>query len=227
MFFYLYQITNLVNNKIYIGVHSTKDIDDGYMGSGVNIRSAIKKYGIDNFKKDILLTFDNVEDMYAKEKEIVTEEFLLRKDSYNLRIGGTGGFDYINKNNLSGFYNTEVARKGRQSTNALLEVRYGEQWKKIISKNGNKALQKKREDDPNFNQIMIEHSRRNIKIASQYANTPLAIQNKKNTFNKIGHQQGKKNSQYGKMWITNGKESRPIPSQEAIPEGWRRGRVIF
>ena len=227
MFFYLYQITNLVNNKIYIGVHSTKDIDDSYMGSGVNIQSAIKKYGINNFKKDILYTFDNVEDMYAKEKELVTEVFLLREDTYNLRVGGTGGFDFINKNNLNGFYNTEVARKGRQSTNALLEVRYGEQWKKIISKNGNKALQKKREDDPYFNQIMIEHGRRNIKIASQYANTPRAIQNKKNTFSKIGHQQGQKNSQYGKMWITNGKESKSIPGQEIIPEGWRRGRVIF
>ena len=101
MFFYLYQITNLVNNKIYIGVHSTKDIDDGYMGSGVNIQSAIKKYGVDSFKKDILHTFDNADDMYAKEKEIVTEEFLLREDTYNLRVGGTGGFDYINKNNLS------------------------------------------------------------------------------------------------------------------------------
>jgi hypothetical protein len=226
MFFYLYQITNLVNNKIYIGVHSTKDNDDGYMGSGVNIKSAIKKYGINNFKKDILHTFDNVEDMYAKEKEIVTKEFLLREDTYNLRIGGTGGFDYINKNNLSGFYDTEVARKGRQSTNAVLHERYGEQWRKVISKNGNKALQKKREEDPDFNQLMIEHSRRNVKVASQYANTPLAIQNKKNTFSKIGHQQGKKNSQYGKMWITNGKESRPIPGQETIPEGWRKGRVI-
>ena len=227
MFFYLYQITNLVNNKIYIGVHTTKDMNDGYMGSGVNIQSAIKKYGINNFEKDILYTFDNADDMYAKERELVTEVFLLREDTYNLRIGGTGGFDFINKNKLNGFYDTEVARKGRQSTNALLEVRYGEQWKKIISKNGNKALQKKREDDPNFNQIMIEHSRRNIKIASQYANTPLAIQNKKNTFRKIGHQQGAKNSQYGKMWITNGKESMSIPGQETIPEGWRRGRVIL
>ena len=36
--------------------------------------------------------------MYAKEKEIVTEEFILREDTYNLRRGGYGGFDYINKN---------------------------------------------------------------------------------------------------------------------------------
>ena len=78
-----------------------------------------------------------------------------------------------------------------------------------------------------FNQLMIEHARRNVKIASQYANTPHAIENKKSTFRKIGHQQGAKNSQYGKMWITNGKESKSIPGQEIIPEGWKRGRVIL
>ena len=227
MFFYLYQITNLVNNKIYIGVHATKDMNDGYMGSGINIQSAIKKYGIKNFNKVILFTFNNVEDMYSKEKDIVTDEFLLREDTYNLRVGGTGGFDFINKNNLNGFYNTEVARKGRESTNAVLKERYGEQWRKVISKNGNKALHKKREDDPTFNQLMIEHSRCNVKIASQYANTSFAIEKKKNTFSKIGHQQGSKNSQYGKMWITNGMESKSISGQETIPEGWRRGRVML
>jgi phosphatidylserine/phosphatidylglycerophosphate/cardiolipin synthase-like enzyme len=226
MFYYLYQITNLVNNKIYIGVHATTDMNDGYMGSGKNIQSAIKKYGIVNFKKDILFTFNNTDGMYAKEKEIVTEEFLLRKDTYNLRLGGTGGFDFINKNNLYGFSDSEVARKGRQSTNALLQDRLGTQWKTIISEQGNNALKKKREDDPAFNQQMIDHARRNVKIASQYANTSQSIEKKKSTFIKIGHQQGVKNSQYGKMWITNGNDNKSIPGHETIPEGWRRGRIL-
>jgi group I intron endonuclease len=96
MFYYLYQITNLVNNKIYIGVHKTENLNDDYMGSGKVIKDAIKKYGIDNFKKDILEHFDNSDAMYEREKEIVTDEFLLREDVYNLRRGGFGGFDYLN-----------------------------------------------------------------------------------------------------------------------------------
>ena len=88
--YYLYQIKNKINNKIYIGVHQTDDINDGYMGSGTEIRKAIKKYGKDNFEKEILEYFDNEDDMYAREMEIVTEEFIARKDTYNVSLGGIG-----------------------------------------------------------------------------------------------------------------------------------------
>lgn len=99
-YFYLYQITNLVNGKIYIGVHQTSSMEDGYMGSGKVILKAYEKYGIDNFTKVVLETFDNSESMFAREKEVVTDEFLLREDTYNLRRGGFGGFDYINKSGM-------------------------------------------------------------------------------------------------------------------------------
>ena len=99
-YFYLYQITNLINGKIYVGVHKTSSMEDGYMGSGKVILRAYEKYGIDNFTKVILETFDNSELMFAREKEVVTDEFLLREDTYNLRRGGFGGFDYINKSGM-------------------------------------------------------------------------------------------------------------------------------
>jgi hypothetical protein len=89
-YFYLYKITNKINGKIYIGVHETFNLDDGYMGSGLLIQKAIKKYGIENFDKDILDFFDNRLLMLDKEGEIVTEDFVKRKDNYNIDLGGRG-----------------------------------------------------------------------------------------------------------------------------------------
>ena len=95
MVYCLYEIKNNINGKTYVGVHKTNDITDGYMGSGKVIKQAIKKYGLVNFSKIILETFDTPEAMFAREKEVVTEEFLIRSDVYNLRLGGFGGFDHI------------------------------------------------------------------------------------------------------------------------------------
>lgn len=86
----IYQTTNLINNKIYIGLHTTDNINDGYLGSGIFLKKAIKKYGYINFKKEILHVFDNKKDMITKEKEIVNEDFILRKDTYNMAKGSYG-----------------------------------------------------------------------------------------------------------------------------------------
>jgi hypothetical protein len=58
------------------------------MGSGTKIKAAIKKYGIKNFKKEILFEFNNSEDAAKKEAEIVNEKFIERKDTYNIVLGG-------------------------------------------------------------------------------------------------------------------------------------------
>jgi len=86
----VYQITNLINQKIYIGIHSTENVDDGYMGSGSYLKVAIKKHGIENFVKEILFDFDNAEEMILKESELVDRKFIARKDVYNIKLGGEG-----------------------------------------------------------------------------------------------------------------------------------------
>lgn len=106
MFYTIYKITNQINGKFYIGSHRTSDLNDNYMGSGKYLTYAQNKYGIENFTKEILFVFDNPEEMYDKEAEIVNEEFLNNDDVYNLRKGGSGGFDFLIKSGMhrSNFY---------------------------------------------------------------------------------------------------------------------------
>jgi hypothetical protein len=95
-YYIVYKTTNLLNNKYYIGVHATNDLNDGYLGSGKNIKQAIKKYGKEHFKKDILYIY-NTRDytpeqasnlMFIKEAELVTKETLNDSQCYNAMLGG-------------------------------------------------------------------------------------------------------------------------------------------
>ena len=88
MYHYFYKITNLINGKFYYGVHNTNNLEDGYMGSGKLILEAYKKYGIENFNKEILKYFDTMDEAFQYEHEIVNEEMINNPDCYNIQIGG-------------------------------------------------------------------------------------------------------------------------------------------
>lgn len=108
MFFCIYKITNNVNQKVYIGAHKTADLDDGYFGSGVGLRRALRKHGKSNFSKEILEVVSSEEEMYEREKELV----FLGERSYNMTKGGKGGFSHVdNFGDKNPMRTSEEARK--------------------------------------------------------------------------------------------------------------------
>lgn len=109
----LYKTTCLLNDKIYIGIHRTKNPHDNYLGSGREIKRAIRKYGKINFKKEILEILPTEQAMYDREKEIVTSEFVLREDNYNVALGGWGRPKMVKKSDA---FKKKVglAHKGRK-----------------------------------------------------------------------------------------------------------------
>lgn len=109
-YYTIYKITNSINGKYYIGKHITENLNDGYMGSGKYIKSAVAKHGKDNFVKEILILCENEEDMNNKERELIDHTDSL---SYNLTVGGIGGWDYVNSNGLS---NTPENKKRKSDT---------------------------------------------------------------------------------------------------------------
>lgn len=93
----VYKVTNLINGKIYVGVHKTNNPYDSYMGTGRLILKAINKYGIDNFSKEIIKVYDSSDEKenerlaFLLESQIVNQDFIDDENTYNLDLGGRGG----------------------------------------------------------------------------------------------------------------------------------------
>jgi len=94
-FNYVYIITNLINEKQYIGDHSTDDLKkDYYFGSGKNIKRAIKKYGKKNFKKEIIEFFNTKQEAFNAQEMYINQYNTLVPNGYN--ISPKGGMNVTN-----------------------------------------------------------------------------------------------------------------------------------
>jgi hypothetical protein len=86
----IYKTTNLINGKWYIG--KDEDNDPKYFGSGIYLNRAIKKYGKENFKKEIITECEIGQPLADLEKKIIEEANAVKDPmSYNISIGGYGG----------------------------------------------------------------------------------------------------------------------------------------
>lgn len=205
-FHYLYKTTNLLNNKFYVGMHSTDNLEDGYLGSGLRLRRSIRKYGKENFRLEILTFFNSRSDLIDAEKHLVNHELLKNEMCMNIRTGGEGGFISA-ENQFKRSQAGGLAMKKRMQDDSELFER--------ISKQASEHLSKMRRDGTvvALNWTGRKHKKETIEAISQ---------------TKQGTGSGAENSQYGTCWIFINNENKKIKIEEIdkyILLGWKRGRV--
>lgn len=88
---YIYKITR-DDGKYYIGIHSTRNLEDGYLGSGKLITRSIKKHGVERHKKEILEFLPSRATLKERERQLVNEDTVADPKCLNIQLGGIGGF---------------------------------------------------------------------------------------------------------------------------------------
>lgn len=209
-FHFTYKTTNLINNRYYLGMHSTNRLGDGYLGSGKRLYYELNKYGRDNFKFEILEQFNSRKELVQAEINLITEHDLKNINCLNCKPGGTGGFsrEWIDKGR-------ELANKAKAKL-----IQEDPQFKKAYYRAIQEGVRKARERGEKFATIQDNFSWKGKK------HKPETIARMRNTRTERNLGTGANNSQYGTSWITNEIESKKINKGDLIPEGWRLGRNI-
>lgn len=190
----VYITTNLVNGKKYVGMDVNND--KNYLGSGIHIKRAIKKYGKNNFIKEILETCNDREELILCEKKWIEHfDAVNSKKFYNVHEGGIGG-------DIKKFMDTEKietwkkniseGKKGKTKGIPLSEKNkegISKGLKKYYEEGGVAPLQGKKRDETT--KIKISESNKGKKFSEEHLN------NLKESFKKRDYN-GSKNPFYGK-----------------------------
>lgn len=206
---YIYKTTCSVTGRWYVGMHSTSNENDGYMGSGTVLRHSIRKYGVDNHTKEILEYCNSREELVLREIEVINSDLISDGKCMNLKEGGIGGFRDVE-------HMMKCSKAGNNSkTNKIkTDVDYRENYSKIVSLASKTRIANGNWVNPNQGHWKDRnHSNETKRLMSEKAKERV----------------GEANSQYGTCWVTNGSECKKIKKDDLdsfLKEGWNKGRKI-
>jgi hypothetical protein len=181
-------------------MHSTDDLQDGYLGSGKVLGYSRRKHGDENHTLEILEMCGSRELLKVREREIVNEELLSNPLNMNLKYGGDGGGKFWSEEHqrkcasAGGRVGGKTAGKLNGAQNYLSARERGTSKLSCLAFSGKKHS---------------TESRRRISSSM------------------LGKQDAKKNSQFGTCWVTNGVITKKIKATALdahLREGFRRGR---
>lgn len=208
---YIYKTACKITNKYYIGMHSTDNLEDGYIGSGKRLWHSINKHSKDNHEVEILEFLPTRKELKEREAQIVNEELLQDGMCMNLVIGGNGGCTVETqfKKSSSG---------GKKASVILNDLRTNLEWSN------------------NFNSSVSSGLKKAIKEGTFSPPDWTGRSHSEETKRKIGeanskHQSGSNNSQFGTCWIFNDETKQSIKIkkdelQSYLDQGWSKGRKV-
>jgi hypothetical protein len=202
---YIYKTTCLVTGRYYIGMHSTNNLNDGYMGSGKRLRRSLRKHGKTNHVKEILNFVDTRELLIEAEIKAITPEMIDDPNCMNLMGGGKGG--YISEEQQR--YRSVCASKAR-----LKKLKNDSEYAKKVTDVASKVM-KDNHENGKIKYDTFSGKQHSNETRNQISNT------------KRGTGTGETNSQYGTCWITKNCVNKKIKKDklaEYLNDGWEKGR---
>jgi hypothetical protein len=199
---YIYKTTCNVTGRYYIGMHSTSNLEDGYIGSGRRLWLSINKHGKENHSVEILEWLPDRLSLKLREQELVNEILLKDEMCMNLQLGGGGGCTPEIQ-----FKRSSAGGKSSWNKNRERHMDYVKKGGKITKERKHGLFSK-------------NNPRTRGKITSDEHKKKIGIANSIK-------QKGEKNSQYGTCWITKDHVNKKIKRDEInqfLVEGWIRGR---
>lgn len=239
----LYLTINHINQNEYIGIHLTENLFDSYLGSGKYLNNAIKKYGKENFEKITIGCFRTYKIAQLIESWLVDDEYITRPDTYNIKLGGIGGFDYINSNGLTNYKKGGYSTQRKIKNNPEIKTKISKGLKHFYSENINPFKGKKHTNKTKRKIGFANSKHQQGKGNSQYGTCWCVKKDAKNLNDKIKFKKDKipedyitttewrenkkrKSGSYGRKWYTNGKNNMYLSPTDNIPEGYYIGRTL-
>lgn len=216
MYGYIYKTTNLINNKIYIGQRKGTIQDPNYYGSGQRLRKALKKYGKDNFKCEVIEWCDTFEDIQLREKYWI--EFYNSRDQqigYNLAPGGLQ--NPAHKLSPDEIKQRSAALSKRNKTN-WQNTEYRDKLIKILTQNGYNT-----HHTEEHKQYLREHPF--FKGCKHTEQTKAKMRQKKIDCPSPSQWTSELNPALNGCWYNNGVSEKVINDISKVPDGWNKGRL--
>lgn len=239
---YIYITTNQITGKKYVGRKSSQQfLETKYLGSGIHLKNAIKKYGKENFTVELLQECNTPEELYNAEKSWISKFDAMNSSMfYNHSPGGKEDGFLVGEENIAkrvenrkrhsefmkSFRHTEEtkqkmsqARKGyKHSEDTKSKISISNTGKRLGMRASDSTRQKMSQSHKG--KVLSEETRKKISI--QNKGKRLGATSSPETVEKL------KAAQADRVWITDGDSSKKIKREDVqsyILLGWKYGRA--